>query len=76
MFSDGRVRAMLMRAHVTRHTLTAVEDLDRRRAEAGLQLLTDQCVRHAVVVMIDIDVIIEGSAHSFPFGIDIRSRGQ
>src|SRR5260370_6155388 len=45
-----RMHAALVGAYVARHPDTAVEHLDRGRAEARPELLTDQRVRYAVIV--------------------------
>jgi hypothetical protein len=53
-----------------------MEQLDGARSDAGLDLLTQQPVRHRVVMALDVDVIIERHATDPPFGIDERFGGQ
>ena len=61
---------------MARHPDTAMEHLDRGGAEARPEFLAHQRMRYAVVMPIDIEVIIEGGAHTFPLGVDIRCRRQ
>src|SRR5580658_10335218 len=61
---------------MTADPLATVEHLDRRGAEARPEFLSDEGMRHAVIVAVDIDVIIEGGAHTFPLGIHVRGRWQ
>ena len=39
-------------------------------------LLVGEPVRHAVIVTVDIDVIVEASTAETPFGVDVRFGGQ
>ena len=44
---------------VRRQSLAAIEDLDRVRGVADLDLLADQLERHAVDVALDLDVVVD-----------------
>ena len=58
---------------MTADSLAAVEHLDRGGGEARPQLLSDERVRDAVIMAVDLDVVVEGGAHAFPLGIDVRA---
>ncbi len=49
----------------------AVEDLDRSIGHPGPQLLSQQGVRHRVVMLVDLDVVIETGAAFLPLGVGI-----
>ena len=51
------------------HSLAAMNDLDRSLRQARPDLLAQQCVRHRVIVLLDLDVIIETDAALGPCGI-------
>src|ERR1700680_1295107 len=51
--------------------LSAVEDLDRGRGDPRLDLLADQLVRYAVIMLADLDVVIEADPAALPLGIFI-----
>jgi hypothetical protein len=53
-----------------------VQDLHRRRREAHLDRLTNQRVRHAVVVPLDLDVVVDVHARLLPLGEGVGRRGQ
>ena len=44
---------------VRRQSLAAIEDLDRVRGVADLDLLADQLERHAIDVALDLDVVVD-----------------
>jgi hypothetical protein len=54
----------------------AMKDLDCPGGDARLDLLADQLVRHAVVMLGDLDVIIEADAAALPLGILVSHRRQ
>ena len=56
--------------------LTAVEHLDRASRGTGVHLLTDQCVRHRVVKVLDLNVVINPDAGEAPLGILVVVLGQ
>ena len=49
--------------------LAAMEDLDCGGGDPRLDLLADQLVRHAVVVLGDLDVIVEVDPAALPLGV-------
>ena len=49
--------------------LAAEEHLDRGGGEARPDAMADEGVRHAVVMPIDIDVVIEGDGALLPLGV-------
>ena len=53
------------------HPDTAMVDLHCGRRVARLQLLTHELVRHAVVVLFDIDVIVDVGFDRFPDSNDV-----
>src|SRR3954464_85358 len=55
-----------------RHPLAAQENLDGLLSDAGLDLLTHEVVRDAVVMLGDLDVIIEVDPAALPLGILVR----
>src|SRR4051812_11916545 len=55
-----------------RHPLAAQENLDGLLGDAGLDLLTHEVVRDAVVMLGDLDVIIEVDPAALPLGILVR----
>src|SRR5580700_11228731 len=54
----------------------AMKDLDRCSGDARLDLLADQLVRHAVVMLGDLDVVVEADAAALPLGILVSQRRQ
>jgi hypothetical protein len=52
------------------------QDLDGARAVARPHLVPDQRMRHAVVVPVDLEVVVEGDPHRLPLGVDVRRRRQ
>jgi len=76
VLAQGGVRAALVGAHVARHSDIAMEHLDRGGGEPCPHAVADQGVRHAVVMPIDIDVVIEGDNAFLPLGEHVRCRWQ
>ena len=60
---------------VRRQSLAAIEDLDRVRGVADLDLLADQLERHAIDVALDIDVVVDVDAAPLPVRQDV-TRGR
>src|SRR5829696_943806 len=56
---------------MTGDTLALVEQLDGALCDARLDLLSQQAVRHRVVMAIDIDVVVERDAALAPLGVDV-----
>src|SRR5205823_6133218 len=54
----------------------AMKDLDRRGSDARLDLLAEQLVRHAVVMLGDLDVIVEADPAALPLGVFVGQRRQ
>ena len=54
----------------------AMKDLDCHGSDARLDLMVEQLVRHAVIVLCDLDVIIEADAAALPLGILVSHRRQ
>src|SRR3954468_3105058 len=70
---NNRRRAMRQgAAQMRRHPLAAQENLDSLLGDAGLDLLTHEVVRDAVVMLGDLDVIIEVDPAALPLGILVR----
>ena len=59
-------------AQMAGDALSAMENLDRSIGEAGPQLLSQQGVRHRVVMLVDLDVVVETGAALLPLGVDVR----
>ena len=60
---------------VRRQSLAAIEDLDRVRGVADLDLLADQLERHAIDVALDLDVVVDVGAAQLPVRQDV-ARGR
>jgi len=58
-------------AGVRCHPHPAMEDFHRGGRVAGIQLLAHELVRHAVIVPLDFDVIIDVGLDGFPFRDDV-----
>src|SRR5215470_7196851 len=58
------------------HALTLVEDLDGRRRRAYFHQLLNQVVRHAVVVRVEGDVIVDVDSGTRPFAEVETLRGE
>ena len=54
----------------------AMKDLDCRGSDARLDLLAEQLVRHAVVMLGDLDVIVEADPAALPLGVFVGQRRQ
>jgi len=61
---------------VSGHALATEEDLHGGRCEACPDVMTDESVRDAVVVPVDIDVVVEGDGAFLPLGINVGIGGQ
>ena len=46
-----------------------MKDLDRGERDPRLDVLADQLVRHAVVMLGDLDVIVEADPAALPLGV-------
>src|SRR6267142_203651 len=62
VFGDGGRAVRSQAAAVAGDALAAVENLDCCRGDPRLDLLADQLVRHAVVMLGELDVVIEVDA--------------
>ena len=58
--------------HMGGDTLAVIKDLNRAGCKARPQLSADQCVRHRVVVLLDLDVIVETGLALLPLGMLVR----
>ena len=56
--------------HETFFALAAMEDLDRRGAEARVDDLVEQGVGDGVIVALDLDVVVDVDAGDFPLAVD------
>ena len=54
----------------------AMKDLDCRDGDARLDLLAEQLMRHAVVMLGDLDVIVEADPAALPLGVLVGQRRQ
>ena len=59
VLGDGAVAAALRRAQVRGHALAAAEDLDGVRRDAQLHRGVHERVRHAVVMAVEHDVVVD-----------------
>jgi hypothetical protein len=59
MLDDGGVTARAIVASMTGNATAAMQQLDGTRCNARIELQTDQRVRHAVAVFVDLDVIVD-----------------
>ena len=75
VLGHGR-RLSVVAPPVRRDALVAVEDLDRVGRVADLDLLTQQLVRHAVDVALDLDVVVHVDAAQLPMREDVARGGQ
>jgi hypothetical protein len=69
MFGDGGRTMRQSAAQMRRYALAVQENLDGPGSDPGLNVLTDETVRNAVVVLGDLDVIIEIDATALPLRI-------
>lgn len=58
------------------HAMAAQEHVHGGGREACPHTMADEGVRHAVVVVIDVDVVVEGDRALLPLGVHVRTRGQ
>jgi hypothetical protein len=63
-------------ARVCGDTLAAVQDLDAVAGDACIHFLTNQAVRHAVIVVVDLDVVINVDAALLERGDLVPARRQ
>ena len=66
VFRHRAVRAAMRTAAVRGHPLALEEAFDAARGKTNLDLLPDERVRHAVVMAIDLDVVIDVGAGLLP----------
>ena len=69
VLGDGRRPVRPGAAPMTGDALAAMENLDRGGGDPRLDLLADQLLRHAVVVLGDLDMIVEADAAALPLGV-------
>ena len=72
MFLHGRVFAVAARAQVRGDPLALGEYLDGAAGEPDLDLGAGKAMRHAVIMLVDIDVVIDPDAAGAPFGEHVR----
>jgi hypothetical protein len=72
----GAVTPAAVAAGMRGHAPAAVEHLDRVGADADVNLLADQAVRHRIEEAVDLDVIVGPHAGQPPLGIDVWHRRQ
>ena len=73
----GGVAAADMAADVGGHALAAMEDLDGRRGQPGVDLLVDERVGDGVVVPAQLDVVVDvDPGVDLPLAVDERLGGQ
>ena len=63
-------------AAMTGDPFAAMKDLDRCSGDARLDLLAEQLVRHAVIMLGDLDVIVETDPAALPLGVLVSQRRQ
>src|SRR5271166_3412821 len=63
-------------AHVGSDTLAFIKDFNSSRRKAHLQLLVRKAIRHAVIVIVNLDVIIDTRAPNAPFAVSVGLDGQ
>ena len=69
MLRQGRVLMRYVAAQMRGNASTPVEELNRRKRDAGLELLAHQAMRRTVIMFIDFDVIIDADPTAFPLGV-------
>ena len=75
MCSGSVVIADLVAAHVRGDAAALEEALDRRVGETRHDVLADQRVRHAVVMPVDLDVIVDADLRLGPLGVFVAGGG-
>ena len=69
---NARVEALAVAPGMTGGSAPPGQDLDAATGDAQFNLLTYQGVRHAVVVVIKLDVVVDIDAGALPLGEDER----
>ena len=64
------------RAQMGRNALAAMQQLDGVRGDAGVQRLADQRVRHAIAMLVDLDVVVNMNLDGAELGDLIGNRRQ
>ena len=70
------VLAIAAAAHMRGHALALDKNLDGPGRQPHLDLLLRKAVRHAVIMPLDIDVIIDADPADAPFGEHVRLHRQ
>ncbi len=76
VFGDRGVSATTGATQVDGDPFAFAEQLDGMGGDARVELLTDQPVRHRVIVPVDVDVIIGRDAADPPFGVFVGLGGE
>src|SRR4029453_9606903 len=76
MLIDGGVLVIAGVALVHGDALALAEHLDGARRDPDAELFIGEAIRHAVVMVLDLDMIVEPGPAQTPLGIDIRLRRQ
>jgi len=76
VFGDRGMPATTGTTQVNGDALAFAEQLDGMGGDARVELLSDQPVRHRVIVPVDVDVIIGRDATDPPLGIFVRLGGE
>ena len=72
MLRHGRVSAVAARTQMHGNPLALQEDLDSTRGQSCFDLGASKAVRHAVEVLVELDVVVDADAAQAPLGQDIR----
>ena len=75
VLGDGGRPMRAQAAAMAGDPFAAMEDLDCRGGDPRLDLLADQLVRHAVVVLGDLDVVVEADPAALPLGVFVGLGG-
>jgi len=76
MFGERRMPAAAGGAQMHGDALTFAEQLDGVGGDARVELLTDQPMRHRVVMAVDVDMVVEPNPAQTPLGIFVGLRRQ
>jgi hypothetical protein len=68
MFGNRREGAFVVAARMAGDATATGKDLDGAARNAQFHFLAHQCVRHAVIVVIEFDVIVDVDGCAFPLG--------